>query len=309
MILTVTLNPALDKTLVVPSHEPETTLRATEVIHLSGGKGLNVSRALIGLGVETVALFPQAGHTGEHLQAVCEAEGLPTRPVPVSGETRLAITARDGATGRYYHYLEPGPELSVGDLQLLKEAFVAALSEAEAVIISGSVPCASAAPLIPWMVAAARARKVPCALDTHGKPLVEGLRAGPWLAKPNQQELELALGRSLADEEARGEALHWMREAGVELPLLSLGAEGLLALSDGRILRVIPPSVPVVNELGAGDATVAGVVSALVAGASVEEALFWAVACGAANVAVWDPGAITREVVQELLPGVTMVRA
>src|SRR4051794_15287265 len=112
MFLTVTLNPALDKTLAVARNAPQETLRATERVDLAGGKGVNVARALLGLGARVRAFMPLGGHPGAQQADLARAEGMEVAAVPIAGQTRMAITVRDGESGKYWHYLEPGPVFS-----------------------------------------------------------------------------------------------------------------------------------------------------------------------------------------------------
>src|SRR5687768_14661951 len=124
MFLTVTLNPALDKTLCVDSNPPDDTIRARRYIDLAGGKGVNVARALRALGAQARALMPLGGHPGAHVADLARAEGIEVAAVPVPGQTRMALTIQDAETRRYWHYLEPGPDLGERELTRLREGFL-----------------------------------------------------------------------------------------------------------------------------------------------------------------------------------------
>jgi 1-phosphofructokinase family hexose kinase len=309
MFLTVTLNPALDKTLRVARNAPQVTVRATTAFDLAGGKGVNVARALVALGASARALMPVGGHPGRQVADLAQAEGIEVAPVPIAGQTRCAVTVDDAHSGQYWHYLEPGPVLDDKELGRLREGFLWALEGCHTVVISGSLPCPSAAPLVAWMVRTARERGARAALDSFGPGLLPALEAGPWLAKPNQDEWRATTELPLETDADRWAALDRMAAWGVELAILSAGAEGAVALARGERYRVLPPPVLEVSDLGGGDSMVAGACWAAARGMSLRDCLAWGAACGAANAAVWEPAAITREAVQRLLPQVRLVAA
>jgi 1-phosphofructokinase family hexose kinase len=304
MFLTVTLNPALDKTLSVDHNAPYETLRATDSVTLAGGKGVNVARALLALGGRVRVLLPLGNHTGNHVADLARAEGMEVAPVPVSGRTRTALTIWDRGTGAYWHYLEPGPALEERDLTRLREGFLWALDGCHTVVISGSLPSPAAAPLLPWMVRTAAERGLRVAVDSFGAAQRPALEAGPWLAKPNLDEWRLTFGETLETERERWEALERMEGWGIRVAVLSLGAEGALALANGERYRILAPPVEEVSDLGGGDSMVAGICWAGAQGRGIRECLAWGAACGAANAMVWDPGGISREEVERLLPRV-----
>lgn len=309
MILTVTLNPCLDKSLFVERNVPIETLRPARVIDLAGGKGVNAARALAALGEPALALMPLGGHPGVDVSDLARREGLAPVVVPIGGRTRTAVTVREEGTGVYWHYLEPGPELDETDRERVREAFREAAARAELVAICGSLPSASAEPLVPWMIETGRVLGRRVALDSHGAGLRQGLAARPWLVKPNREELAAVLGRPLDEERAAWHAVRELAASGINVVLLSAGAGPLLASWEGEEWEAQAPRVETVNALGSGDSLVAGVFSAVRRGLPPPEALRWGVACGAANAAVWDPGGIRRADVEQLAPAVTLRRA
>jgi 1-phosphofructokinase family hexose kinase len=304
MFLTVTLNPALDKTLVVEENAAQVTVRATIAIDIAGGKGVNVARALHALGGRARALLPLGGHPGQQVADLAVAEGIEVASVPVSGQTRTAVTVHEQSTGRYWHYLEPGPDFREPELARFREGFLWAVDGCDTVIISGSLPSPSAAPLVPWMVRAARERGLTVALDSFGAAVRPALEAGPWLAKPNLEEWERTVGTLLGSEKDRWAAVQQMADWGVRIAVLSAGAEGAYAQAHGERYRILAPAVTEVSDLGGGDSMMAGICWAHRKGFGAKECLAWGAACGAANAEVWDPGAITRDAVERLLPEV-----
>lgn len=308
MFLTVTFNPALDKTLVVESNPPGETVRAIQTVDLAGGKGINVARALRALGAPVRALAPLGGFPGAHAAELARQEGIELLALPIAGRTRTALTIRDRQSGMYWHYLEPGPELTEAELTALKESFEHALESCHSVALSGSLPCASMAPVVCWMVRTASEAGRRVALDSFGPMHAGAMEAGPWLAKPNVEEWAAATGDTLRTEADRWAALERMAEWGVRLPVLSMGPDGALALVDTVRYWVIPPRADPVNDLGGGDSMVAGILWAAHAGYSLIECLAWGAACGAANAAVWDPGAIDLATVTRLVGEVRVHR-
>jgi tagatose 6-phosphate kinase len=308
MILTVTFNPCLDKSLFVERNDPIETLRATRVVDLAGGKGVNVARALAALGEPALALMPLGGHPGAETAELAHREGLEPIVAPIRGRTRTALTVREESTGAYWHYLEPGPELDEADQERVREAFREAAARCELVALCGSLPSASAGSLVGWMVETGRELGCRVALDSHGAGLQLGLAARPWLVKPNREELATALDRSLDRDTAAWAAVRELAASGISIVLLSAGDRPLLASWEGQEWEVRPPRVPAVNVLGSGDSLLAGVLTAIRRGLPPSEALRWGAACGAANAAVWDPGGIDRPTVERLLPGVQVFR-
>jgi len=304
MFLTITLNPALDKTLWVESNAPFDTIRVQRLEELAGGKGLNVARALRGLGAPVLALAPLGGHAGEYVAHLAREEGIEMRPVRIAGTTRTALTLREHGAARYWHYLEPGPALGAAELAAIEAAFEEALPAAHTVIVSGSVPCAGAAPLVARLLERARARGRRTALDSFGAGLHRALRGGAWLVKPNLLEWKATTGEELHGDPARRAALARLAGWGTEAAVLSLGAEGAMAFLAGRHCRLRSPAVDTVSDLGCGDAMVAAMCWAAHRGLEPRACLAWGGAAGAANAATHVPGGITRSHVEGLLPAV-----
>lgn len=304
MFLTVTLNPALDKNLRVDRNRPRETLRATAAWDLAGGKGVNVGRGLLRVSAGTArvrALMPLGGHAGAQVADLARDEGMEVTAVPIAGRTRTAITVDDAETSQYWHYLEPGPQLSDAEFGNVRKAFIAALTGCAYAAVSGSLPSPEAGRLLPEMIRLARERGVRLALDSSGGAVRPGLEAGPWLAKPNLEELREILGEPLETRTERWAALERLAAWGVGVTLLSNGPDEALALAGGRRFRIVPPCVTEISDLGSGDAAVAGILWAAAQGYNTEQCLAWGAACGAANAETWDPCGFQRARVEELL--------
>lgn len=239
MIVTVTPNPALDVTYELPALRPGQTHRVQRVHARAGGKGVNVARVLRALGHDVLVVAPAGGATGDALRADLDAAGLTHDLVPCAGETRRTVTLV--ADGDATLLNEPGPVLAPEEWDALESRIPA---DADVLVISGSLPRGVDA----GAVARLAARDIPVIIDTSGEPL---RRAAPyaWAVKPNADELAALTGTD--DPVAGARAL---RAATV---VVSLGAEGLLAVTGEDVHHAPPPRVVTGNPTGAGDAVVA----------------------------------------------------
>jgi tagatose 6-phosphate kinase len=244
MIVTVTPNLALDVTYEVPELRPGHAHRVRAVHSRAGGKGVNVARVLALLGHDVMVLGLAGGPTGDAVRADLDASGLPHDLVPSAEETRRTVTVAAGGEATLLR--EPGPVIGADEWAALESR----IPDADVLVISGSLP-----PGVDTdAVARLAARDIPVIVDTSGEPL---RRAAPyaWAVKPNAEELAAVTG---TDDPVAG-----ARMLGARTVVVSLGAEGLLAVTGEEVHRVPPPRVVTGNPTGAGDA----VVAALAAGA------------------------------------------
>ncbi|MFV0129210.1 1-phosphofructokinase family hexose kinase [Streptomyces sp. HMX112] len=301
MILTVTLNTALDITHRVPALVPHTTHRVTDVIERPGGKGLNVARVLAALGHETVVTGFAGGPAGEVLRGLLAP--LPVRDalVPIGGTTRRTVAVVDTATGDTTQLNEPGPAVTPAEWSAFLDAYGTLLAGADAVALCGSLPPGVHVGAYAELVRRARAAGVPVLLDTSGEPLRRGIAARPDLVKPNADELARLTG---AREPLR--ATRDARRRGAHAVVASLGPEGLLAVTPDGAWRAVPPARVKGNPTGAGDSAVAGLLSGLVEGLSWPERLRRAVALSAATVLAPAAGEFAEEAYRELLEQVAV---
>ncbi|MFC5065348.1 1-phosphofructokinase [Actinomycetospora atypica] len=280
MIVTVTPNPSIDRTVEVPELVPGAVLRATGHRVDPGGKGVNVSRVLAHFGRPTLAVMP--GGEGE-LASLLRRAGV--RPVctPATGATRVntALVEPDGTTTKVN---EPGLLLTAAQLDALVDTVRVHASSADWVVTAGSVPTGAASDLHGRIVRAARRAGARVAVDTSGDALRHAVAERPDLVKPNVAELAELVGHPLP---ALADVLAAARELcsdGIDTVLVSMGAAGALVVDRDESWHVASPSVAVRSTVGAGDSTLAGYLIALGAGAKKPDALVHAVACGAAAV-------------------------
>ena len=280
MIVTLTLNPSLDRTVDVPFLERGSVIRALAGHVDPGGKGVNVARALLANGFEARAILPVGGRVGQRLVALLEAEGVVMTPVEVGSDTRsnLTLSEPDGTVTKIN---EAGGALSDGEIECLADAVLLTSGAADWVVASGSLPPATPTNVYARLVTRLAAHGVRLAVDTSGPALAEAVTAGAALVKPNREELSEAVGWgvwSLADAIKAAECL---RQEGAQSVLVSLGPDGaVLVDEDGAVHGLCPVDVPR-SSVGAGDCLLAGF---LAAGARGEDALATAVRWAAAAV-------------------------
>ncbi|BCL28919.1 1-phosphofructokinase family hexose kinase [Streptomyces aurantiacus] len=297
MILTVTLNTALDITYHVRELRPHASHRVTEVTERPGGKGLNVARVLAALGHEVSVTGFVGGGTGQALRdGLAHTPGVADALVPVSGPTRRTIAVVDTTTGDTTQLNEPGPQISPAEWSAFQEAYEILLRSASAVALCGSLPPGVPVGAYAQLVRTARALAVPVLLDTSGEPLRRGIAARPDIVKPNADELAELTGAHDPSQATRD-----ARRRGAHTVVASLGARGLLARTPDGDWRAAPPRAVRGNPTGAGDSAVAGLLSGLVERLPWPERLARAVALSAASVLAPVAGEFDRAAYEELL--------
>ncbi|MFD5129398.1 1-phosphofructokinase family hexose kinase [Streptomyces olindensis] len=302
MILTVTLNTALDITYRVRSLTPHASHRVSEVTERPGGKGLNVARVLAALGHEVTVTGFTGGATGRVVQEKLAAvPGVADALVPVAGATRRTIAVVDDRTGDTTQLNEPGPTVTPLEWSAFQDAYVDLLHGVSAVALCGSLPPGVPVGAYAGLVRTARAAGVPVLLDTSGEPLRRGVAARPDIIKPNADELAELTG---SHEPLR--ATQDARRRGAGAVVASLGPEGLLAATREGRWRGTPPSPLRGNPTGAGDSAVAGLLSALVEHLPWPDRLTRATALSTATVAAPAAGEFDRGVYEELLGRVSV---
>ncbi len=284
MIVTLTLNPSVDRTVEVETLARGEVMRAQGVRVDPGGKGINVSRALATHGRPTRAVVTVGGAEGEHLVALLRDTGIEIVPVRIHGAIRSNITVvePDGTTTKFN---EPGAELSEDELNAVFAAVREAVQSAEWLVASGSLPPGTPPGVYADLVRSLAESGTCVAVDTSGPALEAVLAAGPTLVKPNRDELAEATGRALVTIADVVDAASRLRDRGAGAVLASLGADGAVLVDDDGAIHGRTPAVPPLSSVGAGDAMLAGF---LAGGGKGAEALIEGLAWGAA--AVLQPG-------------------
>lgn len=308
MIYTVTLNPALDKTVEIPGMALDTVNRITEMRTDPGGKGINVSKVIAKLGGESCAAGILGGGSGKMLEKLLEGEPFATRFHFVEGQTRtnLKIIDREGHTNTDIN--EPGLTVTDADLDALLHELLAELRPGDIVVLDGSLPKGAPQDTYRTWTAACKKAGARVFLDADGALLAEGLKAAPYLIKPNDDELSRLAGKKLETLEELTAEGRRLLERGIERVVISLGGRGALYLRKGSTIYAEGLRVPVGSTVGAGDSVVAALAYAEAQGLSEEEAVRLSTAAGAANVMCSGTQAAEREAVEALLPKVRFSR-
>ena len=306
MIYTVTLNPALDKTVTVPGLTVDEVNRIVEVREDPGGKGINVSKVIAKLGGKSCALALLGGTVGEKIKGMLERDGIDVWAFEVQGETRTNLKVVDPKLDTHTDINEPGPEITIATLDDMLEALVASISRGDIVVLSGSLPKgAPVATYAAWTRACAEAgAKV--FLDADGSALSHGLGARPYLAKPNDAELSRLCGHELNDVDDIAEEALRIVNGGVGRVVVSMGGAGAVIADESHVLLARSPKVPVGSTVGAGDSVVAALAYAEEQGMGLADAARLAMATGAANVMQSGTQAAERAQVDALLDRVSI---
>ncbi|MFD9905193.1 1-phosphofructokinase family hexose kinase [Streptomyces sp. NPDC059063] len=304
MIVTVTLNAALDITYRVPSLTPHTTHRVTDVTERAGGKGLNVARVLAALGHEVTVTGFAGGDTGRTLRDhLARTDRLTDALRPVAGPTRRTLAVVDARTGDTTQLNEPGPLVTPAEWAGFLDSYGELVrgDGVAAVALCGSLPPGVPVGAYAALVRAARAAGVPVLLDTSGEPLRRGVAARPDVVKPNADELAELTGSHDPSQATRD-----ARRRGAHTVVASLGPEGLLAVTPDGTWHATPPSPVRGNPTGAGDSAVAGLLSGLVDNLPWPQRLARAVALSTATVTAPTAGEFDRAVYEDVLPKVVI---
>ncbi len=282
MIVTLTVNPAIDRTIAVDRLAFEDRAYIKSSGESAGGRGINSSAVLHSWGGETIAVLTSGGDSGKRLEELLHGCGIRVAVVPIPHDTRtnLTITDKHGLT---VNLNEAGPALGKADLARIETTVRDTLETAQWLMLCGSLPPGVPDEFYGKLIALARRKKVKTLLHAGGDALREGIEARPTVVTPNQQEAERLLARSLLTRSQYLEAAERIRAMGPESVVLSLGSRGAIgAFADG-LYEALPPRVDAVCPIGAGDALTAGYVYSMRRKANAAEALRWGVAAGTAS--------------------------
>jgi 1-phosphofructokinase family hexose kinase len=306
MIYTVTLNPAIDKELVVPDLVLDTVLRSEEVRLDFGGKGFNVSRMLAALGSRSVALAFAGGHNGRLLRDGLEALDIATDFVWVDEETRTNVSIVTAVPGHYLKVNEPGPAISAAAQEALQEKVRACAAPDDWWVLAGSLPPGVAPSFYAQLIRIIQDAGARAVLDTSGEALRQGYKARPFLIKPNELELGQMTGLPVNSLQEAAAAARAVQDTGVANVVVSLGKAGALLATAQAVQQVASPQIEERNPIGAGDSLVGGLVRGLAGGLPLAEALRWGIACGAATASLSGTAVGPRPLVEALLPQVSL---
>ncbi|MBM6756622.1 1-phosphofructokinase [Collinsella tanakaei] len=306
MIYTVTLNPAVDKTVYVDGFTLDAVNRATSVRQDPGGKGINVSKTIQALGGESTAFAVLGGPSGSFISDALGDMGIAAQVFDIPGTTRTNTKVVDLERGTYTDINEPGAQVTQ---ELLDDALaILALQVApgDIVVLSGSLPAGAPTNTYAAWTRAVRKAGARVFLDADGEVLQAGLAAKPSLVKPNEVELGRLLGRELTETQQIADAARELIEQGIDRAMVSMGAAGAVFATAEGTWRLKQPAVEVVSTVGAGDSVVAALAFAEAEGMALADAARLAMATGAATVMRPGTEAARRPDIDALLPQVTV---
>jgi len=285
LVVTLTLNPALDLTTSVDCIVPFQKLRCGPMRRDAGGGCINVARVLQRWGCDVLAIHTAGGATGEKLKRLIAQEGLWCEVLPLVADTREDFTVYETQSGRQFRFIEPGAALLVEDVTRC-EAALAAIRPAPAyVVASGSLPPGSPIDAYARCVEAARAVGARAVLDASGPALERALEKGVFLVKPNLRELSELCGRSLDTRPEQIDACRdLVRSGSAEIVALTLAEQGAIAVTRSGIWYAAAPALRAVSTVGAGDSFLGTMLWRLVCGDEVPQALRYGVAAGSASL-------------------------
>lgn len=304
MIATLTLNPSLDVVITVHGLAVDEVNRWTNLHLYAGGKGVDVSRAIHEMGGRTVAFGFIGGSAGRQLEILLDEEGVPYMFTPIKGETRTNFIITDTKASTQTRIDAPGPRTSKREFERFHRRMTEIHPKPSLVVAGGSVPPSLAVDIYFDIITEVTKFGVRSILDSEGQWLKDGIKAKPYLIKPNVREAEILLKRELPSEESIIEAALELLETDVEVIVISTGKNGLIAATKERIVKAVPPDVRVRSTVGAGDCTVAGLALKLVHNEPLVEACHLAVAMGTAAVLTPGTELCHKADVDRLLPQV-----
>ena len=302
MILTVTLNAAIDKRYVVEEFREGEVNRVKECAYVPGGKGLNVSKPAAIAGAEVVATGFVGGHAGNYIEDSLKDFHVKSAFYHLEAESRSCINIWDEKNCRQTEFLEPGFTVAAEEFDGFVQKFKELVKEADVVAMSGSVPKGLDGSAYQRLVKIVKDAGKKVILDTSGKLLEMGIDSCPTMIKPNIDEIRMLTGKSCDQIEEIVDAAKEVHARGVEVVAVSLGAEGSLAVCDEGVFRAIVPKIDAVNTVGCGDSMIAGFALGFSEGLTVEETLRKASAISAAAALREETGFFVKEDMERIYP-------
>ena len=308
MIITVTLNAAVDKTLAVPNFRIGRRHRSVEQTSMAGGKGVNVARALKTLGQPVIATGVAGGPTGTRIIEQLTEEAILNDFVRIREESRTSTAVIDDTTGEQTEINERGPTVSQAEIELFRDKLLYLAKGAGVCVFAGSLPRGVPDSLYAELVTELKQMGVTTVLDAEGEPMRLATRAEPTMVSPNELEAEELVGHEFSDDEDRLRGLHQMVELGSREAAMTLPS-GCLALvgdadSERKLYRVTLEPRETRSTVGSGDAFLAGYVAARYTGSPAEECLRFGVACGAESTQHFGAGVLDPREVERLMADV-----
>ena len=299
-IITLTFNPVIDKSSTVDRIVPDKKLRCSTPQFTPGGGGINVSRAMKNMGLDSTAIFPAGGHSGNFFIELVKDEGIKCVITQTASYTRENFIVLDTSANQQYRFGFPGDPITEHELNDLVTKVE--LEEADYIVASGSLLPGMPDEILGEIAKIAKKKKARFIVDTSGKALQHSLDDGVYLLKPNLGELSSLVGKEeVANEELNEIAREIIHKGQCEIVVVSMGAQGARLITKDESFHARAPIVKRVSTVGAGDSMVAGMVIALINELPMQEVLRWGVACGTAATITHGSELCRKEDVNRLL--------
>ncbi|MDP2663155.1 MAG: 1-phosphofructokinase [Dehalococcoidia bacterium] len=304
MIVTLTLNPSVDKTIFVSKLSPGQVYRVRESDLDPAGKGINVTRMADRLGCASIAFGFMAGEIGLLVERALQEEGIQRHLLRVPGQTRLNVTIFDQSTATGTSFYDRGPEIDQERLKTLEGELKPWIGASRVFVMAGSLPPGVEDSVYANFIDLARSLGTKTILDSDGESLRLGVQAGPYLIKPNLVEMERLVGRTLPDVPSVIDAAREVQARGVQAVIVSMGSDGAICADGSSVWRAIPPKIESSSTVGSGDSMVAGLAVSIARGQDILYGLKLGTAAGAATAMVQGTSLGTPADVYALLPQV-----
>ncbi|MGB9779558.1 1-phosphofructokinase [Caldanaerobacter sp.] len=300
MILTVTLNPSIDKSYRIDNFQIGKIFRPQEENSVAGGKGINVTKVIKILGEEVTATGFLGGKAGEFIEEELNKMGVRCEFIKIEGETRTCIAILDPVQGTHTEILEKGPYVEPENIVEFLEKFSIISKKYNIITASGSAARGVYEDIYVELVNIAKRNGAKLILDTSGNYLSKALTAKPFMIKPNKEEAEKLLRRELKTIEEFKKAAEELRNLGIEVVSITLGSEGSIIATNEGVFEITPPKIKLASPVGSGDSYVAGMAVGIKRGFNIVEAAILATACGASNAMHYKTGYVVRSDVEQL---------
>jgi len=300
-VLTITLNPAVDKSSTVANIKPEKKLRCSAPKYEPGGGGINVSRGLSRLNISSIAFFISGGPSGQRLEKLLKDESVDIHPFHSQAHTRENFVVTDTASNEQYRFGMPGDEITENEAASILKELKKLSPFPEFVVISGSMPPGLSPQYLRMLVRELKAKGAKVIADTSGEALSEVVKEGVYMLKPNLGELSRLSGNEKLDNESADDAAKQLINNGsADIVVVSMGPQGAYLVTKSDTVHVPAPSVKKLTTVGAGDSMVAGMVSVLAKGGTHTEMARMGVACGTAATMNPGTGLFTKDDAEKL---------
>jgi len=308
LILTVTPNVALDKTYLVDGFHINRIHRPVEMRTSAGGKGVNVARVLKTLGRPALATGFCGGHVGRRVVELIEEEGIQHDFVCVEGESRLALAVIDTQTGTQTEVNENGPEILAKELDAIFAKVREHLSADTVLVLSGSCPPGVPDDFFAQLITMANEAGAKSVLDASGAQLINGVKAQPYMAKPNVLELGHITGREIRDWEEVQTRADELVATGIKVVAVTMGGSGAMVTDGKQAFLAVPPRIKLVSAVGSGDSFTAGFLDAMLSCEPLDRQLAMGTAAGTANATTYCAGYCTKDSIMEIAQQIDLRR-